>query len=201
MAIALKREAQEFKKNRILEVASALFYQKGFTRTTLDEIAAALSVTKPFIYQFYSTKADLLAAVCSRTTALAAERACLAREDTGSPLERLERFVRSLAKEVIEGRVYLAVYFREDKHLPESARLKLRDDHRNFNQALLALLEEGQTSGDFQISNPLVAMQAITGMTTWIFFWFRPEGQLNAATVADEMATFAMRAVGAEGRV
>jgi AcrR family transcriptional regulator len=196
MASGLKEEAQEFKKKRILEVAGELFFEKGFTSTTLDEIAAALSVTKPFIYQFYSTKADLLAAVCLRTTALAADRARMAKEDRGTPTEKLERFVRSLAHEVIDGRIYLAVYFREEKHLPEAARQRLQDDHRRFNRALFALLEDGRASGDFALNDPLVAMQAITGMTTWAFFWFRPDGRLSANQVADELATIAMRAVG-----
>ncbi|GLQ29195.1 TetR family transcriptional regulator [Sulfitobacter pacificus] len=195
MASGLKEEALEFKKNRILEVAGQLFFQKGFTSTTLDEIAAALSVTKPFIYQFYAAKADLLAAVCLRTTALAADRAKMAREDRGTPSERLERFVRSLAHEVIDGRTFLAVYFREEKHLPAAARQRLQDDHRRFNRALLSLLEEGRALGDFEINDPLVAMEAITGMTTWAFFWFRPDGRLTASQVADELATIAMRVV------
>ncbi|MGA0597707.1 TetR/AcrR family transcriptional regulator [Enterovirga sp. CN4-39] len=200
MAVGLKEEALEFKKNRILEVASELFFRKGFTRTTLEEIATALSVTKPFIYQYYATKADLLADVCLRTTALAAERARLARENRGTPTERLRRFVNSLAHEVIKGRIYLAVYFREEQHLPEAARLKLQEDHRRFNRALMDLLEEGRASGEFTISDPLVAMQAITGMTTWAFFWFRPDGRLTAEAVADEMALLAMRAVGARSK-
>lgn len=197
MALGLKEAAQEFKKNRILEVAGELFFRKGFTSTTLEEIAAALSVTKPFIYQFYETKADLLAAVCLRTTALAADRAKMAKDDRGTPTEKLERFVRSLAHEVIAGRIYLAVYFREEKHLPEAARERLQNDHRRFTRALFALLEEGGASGDFALNDPMVAMQAITGMTTWAFFWFRPEGSLSADQVADELANLAMRAVGA----
>lgn len=196
-AIGLKKEALEFKKSRILEVAGELFFDQGFTRTTLDQIASALSVTKPFIYQFYATKADLLADVCLRTTALAADRARLARENRGTPTERLRCFVNNLAHEVIKGRIYLAVYFREEQHLPEEAKLRLQDDHRRFNRALRELLEEGQASGEFSISDPLVAMQAITGMTTWAFFWFRPDGRLTADAVADEMALLAMRSVGA----
>ncbi|WP_213879381.1 TetR family transcriptional regulator [Pseudomonas sp. dw_358] len=196
MAMGLKEQALEFKRNRILEVAAELFFHKGFTSTTLDEVAAALSVTKPFIYQFYTTKADLLAAVCLRTTALAADRARAAREDRGTPAERLERFVRSLAREVIAGRMYLAVYFREEKHLPAEAQQTLQADHRRFNDALLSLLEEGRASGDFALGDPVVAMQAITGMATWAFFWFRPEGRLSADQVADQLATFAMRGAG-----
>jgi AcrR family transcriptional regulator len=45
----MREEIQAFKRERILQEAVALFYANGFTATTLDDIAAALGVTKPFI--------------------------------------------------------------------------------------------------------------------------------------------------------
>lgn len=198
MAIELKEEAFEFKKSRLLDVASELFFRNGFARTTLDDIAAELSVTKPFIYQFVENKADLLSQVCLRTTALAAEHALIALGQDDRPTVRLAHFVRSLVHEVIAGRMYLAVYFREEKHLPEPSRKKLADDHRHFNHALRSLLEQGKAQGEFVFSDSVVAMQAITGATTWIFNWYRPEERLGADEIARQFEDFVLRAVGAK---
>lgn len=196
MIVELKEEMFEFKKGRVLDVASELFFTKGYTRTTLDDIATHLSVTKPFIYQFYANKAELLVEVCLRTTALAAERARIALDDKDTPTDRLRQFVGNLAHEVIVGRMYLAVYFREEKHLPPEAQLKLQDHHRRFNRALRTLLEEGKAKGEFSFDDSVVAMQAITGMSTWIFTWYRPEGRLSEKAVADQLARLALAAVG-----
>ena len=198
MAIELKEEAFEFKKSRLLDVASELFFRNGFARTTLDDIAAELSVTKPFIYQFVENKADLLSQVCLRTTALAAEHARIALGQDDQPTVRLAHFVRSLVHEIIAGRMYLAVYFREEKHLPEPSRKKLAEDHRRFNQALRSLLDEGKQQDEFVFGDSVVAMQAITGATTWIFNWYRPEERLDADEVARQFEDFVLRAVGAK---
>jgi hypothetical protein len=42
-------------------------------------------------------------------------------------------------------------------------------------------------AGDFHVSNISVATQAITGMTTWIFNWYRPTGALSPEQIAEEM--------------
>src|SRR5215210_1251661 len=119
MANSLKDDLIEFKRSKILDAASDLFFRQGYSRTTVEEIAASLSVAKPFIYSHVASKAELLALVCGRTTAFAAKLAHDAAAGKGSPTERLGRLVYDLALAVIEGHVYLSVYFREEKHLPE----------------------------------------------------------------------------------
>ena len=50
-------------EKKIVAEASALFMEKGYSATTMDDIAARLGVTKAAIYQYYKGKADLFAAV------------------------------------------------------------------------------------------------------------------------------------------
>ena len=48
---------------KIVAEASALFMEKGYSATTMDDIAARLGVTKAAIYQYHKSKVDLFAAV------------------------------------------------------------------------------------------------------------------------------------------
>jgi len=50
-------------RKKIVEAAYSLFLQKGYHRTTMDEIAHNLGVTKPAIYQYFPGKEELYAAV------------------------------------------------------------------------------------------------------------------------------------------
>ena len=115
----LRDEVKDLKRKRILDAASELFFEHGYKGTSVEAIASRLHVTKPFIYYHFNNKADILAGVCGRTTAFVAQSAEVAAAGSGSVQERLELLVRDLSLRVIEGRVYLAVYFREEKHLPK----------------------------------------------------------------------------------
>src|SRR5262252_10576251 len=86
---AMREEILAYKRERIIEEAVKLFYERGFTGTTLDDIAAELGVTKPFIYTHFRSKTDLLAALCKPTIELSLEAVTSAAKGPGSPGERL----------------------------------------------------------------------------------------------------------------
>jgi len=47
-------------KNDILQEAIRLFFEKGYRKVTVDEIASGLSISKKTIYKYYESKQDLL---------------------------------------------------------------------------------------------------------------------------------------------
>ncbi len=193
----LRDKVLELKREEILRVAGELFFSKGFTKASLDDIAASLSIGKPQIYTFFNSKAALLAAVCTRTSTLSAELSAESLRAQGSPTERLSHIIRTLCMRVIEGRTSLAVLFREVKHLPVEAVSELAENFHLFNSCLNNLLQEGVATGEFSVPNTSVPTLAINGMVTWIYSWYRPDGPQTADEIADQMVLLTLRMVGA----
>jgi AcrR family transcriptional regulator len=57
------RLSSEERKASIVEAAIRLFGEKGFRGTTTREIAAAVGVSEPILYEHFKTKGDLYAAI------------------------------------------------------------------------------------------------------------------------------------------
>jgi AcrR family transcriptional regulator len=55
--------SSEVTRTRILDAAYGLFRRRGYTRVSMDEIAAATAVTKRTLYYHFRSKDELLAAV------------------------------------------------------------------------------------------------------------------------------------------
>jgi len=55
------KEEAEQTKEAVLQSALDLFYEKGYSRTTFDEIAKRIGLTKGAVYWHFRSKADLLA--------------------------------------------------------------------------------------------------------------------------------------------
>lgn len=53
-------DPKERKRRRILEVATALFLQLGYRKTSIDDIAARAGVAKGTVYLYFKTKSDVL---------------------------------------------------------------------------------------------------------------------------------------------
>ena len=66
--ISAREAAFEFKKDLILKVAAEKFFQKGYTKTKIDDITSALKVTKPYVYYHFSSKLEILEEICGRTS-------------------------------------------------------------------------------------------------------------------------------------
>ncbi len=180
-----------------MRVARELFFTQGFTQTSVEQIASRLSIGKPQIYACFPSKAALLAEVCNWVTTLVAHAASEAASLNGSPTERVTYVVRELTRRVIEGRMNLAVLFREVKHLPPEGLEELARNFHSFNRSFESLLREGIASGEFRIDSPVVATHAISGMTTWIYSWFNEDGSVPAEEVVDEMVRLALAMLGA----
>ena len=67
MAVATqKRLPPAERRELILESAGRLFGERGYTHTSLDEIAAAAGVTKPILYRHFDSKKALYLALLER---------------------------------------------------------------------------------------------------------------------------------------
>lgn len=60
-----KREKEQREKE-IIDAAERLFIAKGFEGTSMDDIAAAVELSKPAIYRYFTNKEDLYFAVACR---------------------------------------------------------------------------------------------------------------------------------------
>jgi AcrR family transcriptional regulator len=192
----MRDEILAYKRERILEEAVKLFYERGFTGTTLDDIAAELGVTKPFIYTHFRGKVELLAALCKPTIELSLEAVSNAAARVGTPTERLRHAITDFTKVVLQRQPNIAIYFREEKNLAPEALAEINALRRRFDHVLSDLLIEGIKAGEFEIQDHSLAALALGGMISWAYTWYRPGGRLTLEQTAAQMADLALRMAG-----
>ena len=192
----MREEILAYKRERILEEAVKLFYERGFTGTTLDDIAAELGVTKPFIYTHFRSKTDLLAALCKPTIEMSLEAVSGAANSPGSPTARLHCAIADFTQVVLSRQANIAIYFREEKNLAPDALAEINALRKKFDRVLSNLLTEGVAAGEFDISDVNLTALAIGGMISWAYTWHRQEGRLALEDMCQRMADLALQMVG-----
>lgn len=196
----MREEIQAYKRERILQEAVVLFYANGFTATTLDDIAAALGVTKPFIYTHFRSKTDLLAALCTPTIELSLAAVADAAKGPGTPTRRLYRAVIDFTKVVLQRQANIAIFFREEKHLAPAVLAEITALRKRFDRTLSKLLTEGVAAGEFVMVDVNLAALAIGGMISWAYTWHRPNGRLPLDELCARMAELALQMAGVQTR-
>jgi len=191
-----RTETQAIKRERVLAASMTLFYERGYTATTLDDVAAALGVTKPFIYTYFRSKAELLAALCTPTIELSLQAVADAAAGPGSPTERLHRAMVDFAQVVLGRQANIAIFFREEKNLDRAALAEITGLRKRFDRVLSALLAEGVAAGAFEIEDVSLAALALGGMISWAYTWHRPSGRLALDALCEQLARLALRLAG-----
>ena len=179
----LNREIAEFKERRIVEEAVNLFYTEGYENTTLDMLAAQLEVTKPFIYSYFKSKNELLFQVCYTGIKLSQEALDRGLDSDGSATEKLKRIIEQVGSIILQYQQYIVVYVREEKNLHSDDSRRIRKQRSVFDHRLAALLEEGNSTGEFVVANPLMTATTIGGTLSWMAFWFNPNGGITQSEI------------------
>lgn len=147
----------ETRKQEFMEAAVLLFVEKGYDKTTVNDIISAVGVTKGSFYYHFQSKEDVVAAVIQELATGVAERvkAVHGRDGLGAPAKLLS-IVSSLQGYRAEqkGR-YEALYRilnREENHA-----LASRFQSAVEEQALpliVDIMAQGRDEGAFDVADP-----------------------------------------------
>ena len=188
------------KRESIIAAAVDVFYHKGYAKTTLEEVAATINVTKPFIYSHFKSKHDLLAEICSRALTFSHESLNRAILLGVTPGEKLEAMARGFMHSLLTHQAHSVIYSREEKELDPEVSKVINQMRRDFDHRLEAVIADGVAKGEFRVEDVGLTALAIVGIVAWSQFWYRPGGRLTSEETSDRVATLVMAMVGAKSK-
>ena len=131
----------------VLDAALTLFAQRGYHGTALSEIADALQVRTPSLYNHMDSKHELLRTIVDRTTAGVLTDFHAAVDPDDPPVEQLRRAAEVYAHRHATHRREALVVNRDTGSLEEPARSDLQARRREHEHALRAVIARGVEQG------------------------------------------------------
>jgi AcrR family transcriptional regulator len=164
----LRDDVAEFKRDLILRTAVEIFFEKGFQATTVDEIAAAMSVSKAVVYWNFASKNDVLDAIVDRAI-IKLTRIAQYIDPARSPAQNLAEFCFRHAAVVLANQKEVAVYLFEMRHRSADLQRRVKALQTPVLRALTEQLEAGVRSGEFRMSDPQLVVYDILSMIIMSF--------------------------------
>lgn len=175
------------KKDVITQQAAALFKIKSYSSTSMRELAEAVGVEAPSLYNHIGSKSELLQAICFKiANAFTAylDTAETSETNTISTLENIIRFhIHMMLNNFDE--VYVANH--EWKHLKEPYLSNFLIQRRGYEKRLIALIQSGIVAGAFKNNNPYVAVLTILSAVRGLEFWQQHKKNISNQVLEDEM--------------
>ena len=179
------REAVDSRQD-ILRTAARLFQQRGYDATSMNDVAAALKLSKGGLYHHFQSKDEMLFHIMNHALDITEERVVKAVRGIQNPEERLRTVIRLHIEVVLSVRDReVTVMLHENHPLPPSLRKQINQRKKDYIHFLESLMAEVQNKARQSHStrakvSPRAAAFALLGMINWIYQWYKPEGDLQA---------------------
>jgi AcrR family transcriptional regulator len=190
---AMTREATIDSRQEILRTAARLFQQRGYDATSMNDVAAALKLSKGGLYHHFQSKDEILFEIMNHAMDITQERVINPVRGIASAEDRLRALIRLHIEVVLSPRDReITVMLHENHPLPPALRKRInarKKDYVHFLENLMAEVQmearrdaQRETQPTRQASgkvSPRAAAFALLGMINWIYQWYKPEGDLQ----------------------
>lgn len=167
----IKSNRSSTRKEVIIAEAAKLFREKGFSATSMRDLAEHVGVEAASLYNHISSKAEILQEICFK---VANQFMSHMDEVDNSPLTaiaRIEAVLRFHIRQMVEHYEEVYVSDREWKHLTEPYMQNMQSQRRAYRQRIAQIIEDGIRKGEIkQIDAPtavLIMLHAVSGIESW----------------------------------
>ena len=178
----MPRETTTDPRQEILRTSARLFQQQGYDATSMNDIAAALKLSKGGLYHHFQSKDEILFNLMSHAMDITEARVLNPAKAVADPEERLRTLIRLHIGVVLSERDReITVMLHENHPLSPMLRKRInmrKKDYIHFVENLVA--EVHRNRGSKGTVTPRAAAFALLGMINWIYQWYKPEGRLQA---------------------
>lgn len=183
------------RRQQIEDAASALFRERGYSATSVRDIARALNMQGPSLYAHVASKEDVLWSIVIR----AADRfhTLVGPIATGAtpPAAKLREVIRAHVAVVTSSQKDAAVFLHEWRFLSPDRRADVAARRDAYEALFRQVISDGIGAGVFgHVDVPLTAMtilSALNGIATW----YRTDGPLTPDEIADSYADLFLKAL------
>src|SRR6267142_1177417 len=179
---AMTRATTIDSRQDILRTAARLFQQRGYDATSMNDVAAALKLSKGGLYHHFQSKDEMLFHIMNHALDITDERVVKAVRSIQSPEERLRALIRLHIEVVLSVRDReVTVMLHENHPLPPSLRKQINARKKDYIHFVEGVIADAQKQrGTKGIVTARAAALALLGMINWIYQWYKPEGRLQA---------------------
>ena len=183
------------RKDVIIESAATLFKTRGFNAASMRDLAGAVGVEAPSLYNHIGGKSELLQSICFKVAHAFTSQLETTENGQGSTIQKLELIIRFHIRMMLEAFDEVFVANHEWKHLKEPWLTNFLTQRRNYEKKLVALIETGIQKKELKNINPYVAVLTMLSSVRGLEFWQRHKKNISTRVLEDDMLTHLLRGI------
>jgi AcrR family transcriptional regulator len=177
------------KRELILAEAAKLFKDRGYSGTSMRDLAGQVGMEAASMYNHIKSKDELLDTICFRISDTYISQLIEIERTTISYGEKIKSLVRLHIRLMVEDGAAVSVANHDWKYLPEPRLTEFKQARKSYEKGFAALIEAGIEAGEFRPVNASVALFTVLSAVRWVELWYRPGRGLTAEELENNIIT------------
>jgi TetR/AcrR family transcriptional regulator, cholesterol catabolism regulator len=182
-------------KTRIIQAATRLFAEKGYSGTGVRDIEEAVGVLRGTLYYHIGNKENLLYEITHDLIVEMNRRVSIIAQSDASPEQKLRQTGHLLLDAIVNNQMATTVFFRDWTCLQGRRRNEILAIRDTFEHHVGSIIAEGLKDGVWMDRGPLV-VKGLLGMFNHAHVWFRPNQRVTADELADTFVDILLYGLG-----
>lgn len=160
-----KRRA-DARPDEVLDAALALFTEKGFAKTTVDQIASRAGISKGAVYNYFPSKKAILESLVHRAVGPVVDKAAaILGSSQGDPRPLISQMMGMFVSIMSDPTAFSVpiLVIREAVNAPEIAQLYRIQVLEKVIPPFIAMIERGVAGGHIRAVDPEMTVRSIMG--------------------------------------
>jgi AcrR family transcriptional regulator len=174
---------------QILKHAARVFYEKGYDRASIRDIAKQAEMSLAGLYYYFRSKEELLYLVQKQVFSFLLHEVKEKTESVSDPLERLRAFINNHLSYFVENIVEMKVLSHEYECLKGDYHEEIAELRRQYFQVAEDIVTEIARARATTEVDTRIAVLSLFGMMNWLYTWYRPSSDGGPDGVAEQMTT------------
>jgi AcrR family transcriptional regulator len=165
------------RRAEIVVAAAQIFRIKGFSGTSLSDVAEALNTDRASLYYYVGSKEELFHEIVREAAEANAAQAETIRDSDVPASDKISALVTALMSSYAD-HPYLFVYIQEDLSKVSDGRSvwarQMRAINKRYDDAVQAIMQSGMDDGSLRaVTTARVVANGVIGMMNWSHRWYR----------------------------
>ena len=180
-------------RGKLLSAAGRLFRERGYERTTVRDIAAAVGIQSGSLFHHFASKEDILKAVMIDVIRFNTERMTAALAAARDPQARLRALIACELESIVgDTREAMAVLVHCWDSLSKDRQVEVLALRKVYEALWLDALQDAAKHALIRV-DPFVLRRLIAGMISWSNTWFDPRGPMSFDELVDTVLQLVLR--------
>lgn len=171
MAAKIKSSTSNTRKDVIISKAAYLFREKGYSATSMRDLAENVGVEAASLYNHIKSKAEILQIICFKTANEFMDHLAEVESSSEDSVGKIESIIRFHIQQIVNHYEEVYVMDREWKHLTDPYLTNMQSQRRSYRQRIAAIIENGIRKNEMKAMDAatavLIMLHAVSGIESW----------------------------------